>query len=330
MGGILVVGEFTGQATHPITRELLSVGRHLAEMSGNVVEAVLMGPAIDGVSDDAISLGADKIHLVQDPLLLDAPAPDVFLAALEHLCKEIKPTVVLIGKTPLGAEVGPRLGFRLGVGVAQDCTAVTLAPETGRVLATRSVYGGNAIAQLTFPNGDPQIVIIRPKVFDQREPDTSRTGKVVTANVNLDSLEVGPEIVETVHSPSKGVRLEDAAIVVSGGRGMGGPDNFDIINELAKLLGGAVGASRAVCDAGWLDHSYQVGLTGKTIAPNLYITVGISGASQHMAGCSAAKHIVAINKDRDTNIFKAAHFGVVGEWQTVLPSFVETIRELRS
>jgi electron transfer flavoprotein alpha subunit len=328
MGGILVVGELDGGKPHSITGELLAAGRQLADASGDRVAATLLGSETDGASDDAISLGADTVYLVQDPLL-ETPVPDTFLAALEYLCKEIEPTVVLIGKTPLGAEVGPRLGFRLAVGVAQDCLEVDVAPETGRVLATRAVYGGNALAKLTFPDADPQIVIIRPKVFEQTEPDTTRTGEVVTVRPVIDPSVVRSQVVETVRSQSEGVRLEDAAVVVSGGRGMGGPENFDIIQELAKLLGGAVGASRAVCDAGWLDHSYQVGLTGKTITPNLYITVGISGASQHMAGCSGAKHIVAINRDGDTNIFKAAHFGVVGDWQTVLPSFVETVRELR-
>ena len=329
MGGILVVGELEGGTPHSITGELLAVARRLADASGDTVAAALMGSDVDGASGDAVSLGADTVYVVQDPLL-ETAQPDPFLAALEHLCKEVEPAVVLIGKTRLGGEVGPRLGFRLGVGVAQDCLEVGMSPETGRVLATRSVYGGNAMAKLTFPDTDPQIVIVRPKAFEPPDTDASRTGEVVAVPVDLDPSVVRSQVVETVRSESEGVRLEDASIVVSGGRGMGGPENFAIIEELARLLGGAVGASRAVCDAGWLDHSHQVGLTGKTITPDLYITVGISGASQHMAGCSSSKHIVAINRDGDTNIFKAAHFGVVDDWQSVLPAFVETVRELRS
>ena len=329
MGGILVVGELEGGTPHSITGELLAVARRLADASGDTVAAALMGSDVDGASGDAVSLGADTVYVVQDPLL-ETAQPDPFLAALEHLCKEVEPAVVLIGKTRLGGEVGPRLGFRLGVGVAQDCLEVGMSPETGRVLATRSVYGGNAMAKLTFPDTDPQIVIVRPKAFEPPDPDASRTGEVVAVPVDLDPSVVRSQVVETVRSESEGVRLEDASIVVSGGRGMGGPESFAIIEELARLLGGAVGASRAVCDAGWLDHSHQVGLTGKTITPDLYITVGISGASQHMAGCSSSKHIVAINRDGDTNIFKAAHFGVVDDWQSVLPAFIETVRELRS
>ena len=329
MGGILVVGELEGGTPHSITGELLAVARRLADASGDTVAAALLGSDVDGASGDAVSLGADTVYVVRDPLL-ETAQPDAFLAALECLCREVEPAVVLIGKTRLGGEVGPRLGFRLGVGVAQDCLEVEVSPETGRVLATRSVYGGNAMAKLTFPDTDPQIVIVRPKVFEPPDPDASRTGEVVAIAVDLDPSVVRSQVIETVRSESEGVRLEDASIVVSGGRGMGGPENFAIIEELARLLGGAVGASRAVCDAGWLDHSHQVGLTGKTITPDLYITVGISGASQHMAGCSSSKHIVAINRDFDTNIFKAAHFGVVDDWQSVLPAFVETVRELRS
>jgi electron transfer flavoprotein alpha subunit len=151
---------------------------------------------------------------------------------------------------------------------------------------------------------------------------------VVTIDAGLDASVVRSRLVETVRSESEGVRLEDAPVVVSGGRGLGGPEPFEVLEELARVLGGAVGASRAVCDAGWLDHGYQVGLTGKTITPDLYITVGISGASQHMAGCSGAKHIVAVNRDADANIFKSASFGVVGDWSKVVPSFLETVREL--
>jgi electron transfer flavoprotein alpha subunit len=190
------------------------------------------------------------------------------------------------------------------------------------------VYGGNAMARVTFPAADPQIVVVRAKVFEPMEPDASRTAETQSIDVQLDASVVRARVVERVKGESEGIRLEDARIVVGGGRGMGGPDSFAQLEELAKILGGAVGASRAVCDAGWMPHNYQIGLTGKTISPEIYITVGTSGASQHMAGCSGSKHIVAINRDKDANIFDAASFGVVGEWQEVLPAFIETVREL--
>ena len=212
--------------------------------------------------------------------------------------------------------------------MAQDCVNVTVDSGSGRVVATRPVYGGNALATVTFPDANPQVVIVRAKVFEPLESDSSRTGEVIEIQPQLAPTVVKSRVVETVKRESSGVRLEDAPVVIGGGRGLGGPDPFEMLEELAQLLGGAVGASRAVCDAGWLDHSYQVGLTGKTITPDLYITIGISGASQHMAGCSAAKHIVAINRDADANILKSSNFAVVGDWKNILPSFVETVREL--
>ena len=170
---------------------------------------------------------------------------------------------------------------------------------------------------------------MRPKAFEALEPDATRSGEIESFQVDLDESAIRARLVETVTQQAEGVRLEDATIVVSGGRGLGGPEPFEELRNLSQVLGGALGASRAACDAGWIDHSHQVGLTGKTITPDLYITVGISGASQHMAGCSASKNIVAINRDEDANIFKSATYGVVGDWNKILPSFIETVRELR-
>ena len=204
------------------------------------------------------------------------------------------------------------------MGVAQDCLEITADAGSKRVTATRPVYGGNAMARVTFADANPQIVIMRVKAYDPLESDTSRSGEVESVDIQLDESVIKAKLVETVQQESEGVRLEDAAVVISGGRGLGGPDPFEHLDELARIMGGA----------GWVDHSYQVGLTGKTISPNLYITVGISGASQHMAGCSGAKHIIAINRDSDANIFKSASFGVAGDWNKVLPSFIATVREL--
>lgn len=270
---------------------------------------------------------ADKAYLAQDDVLADLQL-DAQVAALAKVCNETQPSVVLIGRTLSGRDVGPRLAFRLGVGLAQDCLEVEADGDSGKVVAVRPVYGGNALAKVTFPDASPQMVVLRAKAYEPLDADEARTGEIVVVNTELDPSVVKARLVETVRQESEGVRLEDANIVIGGGRGLGGPEPFDQLEDLAGLLGGAVGASRAVCDAGWLDHSYQVGLTGKTITPDLYITVGISGASQHMAGCSASKNIVAINRDEDANIFKSASFGVVGDWKNVLPSFIETVREL--
>ena len=326
MAGVLVVGELNGDALQSITGELLAAARGIGDATGEEVGVALLNGS-DAAGQAAVALGADKAYLVQDDVLADMQL-DAQVAALSNVCAEVQPSVVLIGRTLAGRDVGPRLAFRLGVGLAQDCLQVSAEGDGGRVSAVRPVYGGNALAKVTFPQANPQMVVLRAKAYEPPEADDSRSGEVVVINPGLDASVVKARLVETVTQESEGVRLEDAAVVIGGGRGLGGPEPFDQLEDLARMLGGAVGASRAVCDAGWLDHSYQVGLTGKTITPDLYITVGISGASQHMAGCSASKNIVAINRDADANIFKTASFGVVGDWKNVLPSFIETVREL--
>ena len=326
MAGVLVIGEMNGDALRSITGELLAAGRGIADVTGENVGVALLNGG-DAAGQEAISLGADNAYLVQDEVLAEMQL-DAQVAALEKVCAEVQPSVVLIGRTLAGRDVGPRLAFRLGVGLAQDCLHVEADVNSGRVVAVRPVYGGNALAKVTFSDANPQMVVMRAKAYEPLDADDSRVGEVSVIDPGLDASVVKARLVETVSQAAEGVRLEDANIVVGGGRGLGGPEPFDQLEDLARLLGGAVGASRAVCDAGWLDHSYQVGLTGKTITPDLYITVGISGASQHMAGCSASKNIVAINRDVDANIFKSASFGVVGDWKNVLPSFIETVREL--
>jgi electron transfer flavoprotein alpha subunit len=228
----------------------------------------------------------------------------------------------------MGKLVAPRLAYRLGVGIAQDCIDVTHDHKTGRVTVTRPVYGGNAIAKFKFSNNDPQIIVIRENIFEPLSQDINRTGEVTNLPSGLENFEPKSRFIETIKKPKEGIQMEDASVVVGGGRGLGGPEPFKQLEDLAHLFGGAVGASRAVCDAGWMDHSYQIGLTGKTVSPDLYITIGISGASQHMAGCSASKTIVAINKDPDANIFKTADYGVVGNWEQILPAFTEAVRDL--
>ena len=328
MQGILVLGESDQNGLSGITAEMLSLARSLAERTGDEVSISLQGASVQSEAEEAIAMGADKVYKVENATLAE-PQIDAHLSALEQVVKSSEPSVILIGRTPLGRDVGPRLAFRLGAAVAQDCVEVSVNSDTGRIRAIRPVYGGNAMASVSFTGDGVQVVIVRPKTFEPGEPDLSRVGSVEDFSVDLDESVIKARLVETVSQESEGVRLEDAGIVISGGRGLGGPEPFEQLQALSDVLGGALGASRAACDAGWIDHSHQVGLTGKTITPDLYITVGISGASQHMAGCSASKNIVAINRDEDANIFKSATYGVVGDWNKILPSFIETIRELR-
>ena len=324
MTSILILGETAEAKTlDPVTGELIAAGRQIADDIG----VALLGTNLEDPVGEAIALGASVVYTVQNPAL-DGPDIDPKVAALTEVCRQIAPQVLLVGKTQDGREIGPRVAFRLAAGLAQDCIRVGVDSETGRVVATRPVYGGSAMAAVTFPGDGLQVVIMRGRAYEPPAPDASGTGDIVPITVDLTDSPSRVRNIRTVAQAGEGVRLEDANIVVAGGRGLGGPEPFELVGQLADLLGGAMGASRAACDAGWIDHSYQVGLTGRTIAPNVYITVGISGASQHMAGCSGAKHIVAINKDREANIFKDASYGVVGDWQAVIPSFMETVRDL--
>ena len=324
--GVLVVGQTSGDILDSTAAELLAAGQSVAGALGEELSIALLGYAVDAAGQQAIAYGADRVYAVTSPLLEEYQA-DLYLAALDALCRDASPRVVLVARTAEGRELAPRLAFRLGVGLAQDCLEVSVDESSKTLLANRPVYGGNAIAVVSCEH-TPQIAAIRPKAYEPTDPDSSRQGQVVSFPVELDASLARTRVVETVKEESEGVKLEEARVVVSGGRGLGGPEPFAGLEDLAKLLGGAVGASRAAVDSGWVPASYQVGLTGKAITPDLYITVAISGASQHMAGCSGAKCIVAINKDADANIFKEARYGVVGDWQIVIPALTEAVREL--
>lgn len=315
MSLILVVGEVAEGAISAVSAELLSAASRI-KRDGDSVMLALAGDELGSVSAEAVSLPADTVQLVEHPSLKDGGTGgfDAPVAALTALCRETAPETVLLAKTDFGANVGPRLAARLNAGFAQDCTDI--GRESGRLSVTRPVYGGNALAVFSFAEGVPQVLTIRPSVFEPASAD----GSAAEVGRFDPSPAMGQErtrLVETVREERKGVRLQEADIVVSGGRGLGGPEPFEKLKELAERLNGALGASRAACDAGWIDHSHQVGLTGKTVAPQLYLAFGISGASQHMAGCSGAKCIVAVNRDPDANIFKEARFGVVGDWAKV-------------
>ena len=325
MVDVLVLGEVGDGGLDPITGELIAAGRAI----GGSVGAALLGSDLDGAARDAAALGPDAV-LLAESTALDGPAIDAYVAGFEQVCRQVEPQTVLVGKTPLGQNVGPRVASRLGAALAQDCISVGRDEASGEVVAERPVYGGNAVARVAFTGDSPGFIVLRGRAYDPPSPDLSPAAEVTRIDVTLEPTDIRVRHVESVSQAVEGVRLEDAAVVVAGGRGLGGPEPFDTLRELAELLGGAVGASRAACDAGWVDHSLQVGLTGKSVAPDLYITVGISGASQHMAGCSGSRNIVVINRDADANIFREASYGVAGDWQKVLPAFTEAVRELVS
>ena len=319
---ILVVGEVADGALVPISAELLGGARRLAEGSDQTVACVLRGSGVEGVAQEAIAFGADEAFVVDDPALTEYNS-DVYLQAMLKVAEQLSPAMILFGQTNLGRDLAPRLAFRLETGVIMDCVEMTM--EGGRLMATRPCYGGNARA-VNAVRTDPQIATVRAKSQDPLERDDSRQGQVTKIDAGIDQAAVRVKVTERKGMTAEGVRLEDADVVVAAGRGLGGPENFDVIEELAGALGAAIGASRAVCDLGWRPVSDQVGLTGKVVSPTLYIAIAISGASQHMAGCSGSKNIVAINKDPDANIFKASRFGIVEDYAKVVKPLTEAVQ----
>ena len=327
MANILLFGEVSDKEISSITYELISAANKLKFNEDDKIVVAFLSEVIPESYENLFSYGAQTVCLVKNELLSRSNT-DAFVIASKEVFDKFNPEIILFAKTDLGRDVAPRLAFKLGVPVAQDCIDLGIDQDTKKVMVTRPVYGGSAIATLVFEDVETQIAIVRPKVFEPITPTENSKGEVIELNIELDEKLIKTKFIEEVVKESEGIPLESAKVVVAGGRGLGDAKNFDLLRELAEILGGAVGASRAVCDAGWLDHEYQVGLTGKTITPDLYITVGISGASQHMAGCSSSKNIVAINKDPNANIFNSANYGVVGDWNAILPAFLEAVREL--
>ncbi|MQF82727.1 electron transfer flavoprotein subunit alpha/FixB family protein [SAR202 cluster bacterium AD-802-E10_MRT_200m] len=323
---ILVIGEIAGNTLSPITGELITAASQLAEVTQGETITVLCGESLADAGEQALSVGAKKVLILEDPLLQDFQI-GAFVEALEQVVTTVDPAVILIGKTSLGSDIGPRLAFRLNLGMIQDCVDIRINSDTNTLEADRPVYGGASLAKVVV-HTEIGLATIRPKSFESSPPDSTKTGSIEKFPIELSPEKATFSLQERIKAKAEGIRLEDARVVIGGGRGLGGSEPFEKLEELAQALGGAVGASRAVCDAGWLPHSYQIGLTGKTISADLYITVAISGASQHLAGISGVKNIVGINKDKEANVFKQARFGVVGDWQNVLPSFIETVHEL--
>lgn len=325
--GVMIFAELKQGKVDGNTLDLLGGARRLADSLGEPLSAALLGSGVRDLAPALIAAGADRVMCVDDPLLA-AYENDAFLLSLQAVVEAQTPTLLLLGHTPAGRDIGPRLAFRMNVGIAPDC--LTIEPvEGGTCRFVRPVYGGNCHAAYTL-NGRPQIATVRSKSMSALEPDESRSGEVVDVAVALDAAALRARFIEQVQAAAEGVRLEDAEVVVSGGRGLGSAENFFHVEELADVLGGVVGASKAACDEGWVSPERQIGLTGKVVGANLYVAVGISGASQHMAGCSLVKCLVAINTDPEAPIFKHAHYGVVGDYQKVLPALVKKLHELKS
>jgi len=309
--------------------ELLSPGKMMAGKQGGALVAVVIGSGVDAAVQAASEHGADKVIVVDGPEYKHYTT-DAYVIALNALVEKYGPTSMLIGATNNGRDLGPRLSCRLKTGLTADCTALDIDEETGNVAWTRPAFGGNLMATILCPDHRPQIGTVRPGVFKKSEPCAAHA-EIIREDIKVPAEQIRTQVLELLKEMGdENVDLESAEIIVSGGRGVGGPEGFAPIKALAEVLGATVGASRAAVDAGWISHAHQVGQTGKTVAPKLYIACGISGAIQHLAGMSGSDCIVDINKDPDAPIFDVADYGVVGNLFEVLPVLTEEIKKMKA
>ena len=310
-----------------ITHELLGEGRKLADDLGVDLCAALLGSGIEGITQGLISRGADKVYVVDRPELAyfqDEP----YAATLIDLVQRMKPAIMLCGATTIGRSLTSRVAVTVNAGLTADCTGLEIDPETRNLLQTRPAFGGNIMATIITPNHRPQMATVRHKVMKEAEQDNSRQGEVLPQEIAQALLKSRTKRLKMVPEVDNIVNIAEADIIVTGGRGMQKPENFAILHELAEVIGGGVGASRASVDAGWMAYSHQVGQTGKTVCPKIYIACGVSGQIQHLAGMSSSDIIVAINKDAEAPIFKVATYGIVGDVLTIVPLLTKAFRKL--
>lgn len=309
--------------------ELLTPGRMIAQKQEGKLVAVVIGHKAQDAVSAASKLGADQVLYVDGEEYTNYTT-DAYAKALTSLIQKYGPTSMLIGATSNGRDLAPRVACRLGTGLTADCTGLDIDEKTGNVAWTRPAFGGNLMATILCPDTRPQIGTVRPGVFKQSEAGEEKA-EVIREDIRVTPEEIRTRVVEVIHEPgAEVVDLEGAEIIVSGGRGVGGPDGFTRLRELTDSLGFTLAASRAAVDAGWIPHAHQVGQTGKTVGPKLYIACGISGAIQHVAGMSSSDTIVAINKDPKAPIFDIADYGIVGDLFEVLPVLLQEIKKARS
>ena len=326
--GVWVFAEQREGQIANVTLELLCEGRKLADKLGEPLCAILLGEAVAKVARDLVCFGADKVYLAQSPQLA-VFIEDAFTEVITGLIKEHKPNIVLLGATAIGRSLAPRVASRLETGLTADCTGLEIDTKTKNLLQTRPAFGGNLMATIVCPNHRPQMASVRPKVFKPAQRDQMRIGKIVSYNYKDYSLTQRAQLLAVVKGIAEAVNIAEADVIVAGGRGLGSAENFKIIERLADVLGGAAGASRAVVDAGWVPYAHQIGQTGKTVRPKLYIACGISGAIQHLVGMQSSETIVAINKDPNAPIFNVADYCIVGDALEVVPALIREVEKIR-
>ena len=326
--GVWVIAEHYKNKIHPVAFQLLGKGRELANILKVNLTFVILGADFDNQLEELSQYGEDELIYVKSSILKDYYS-DLYVKTIAELVKENKPEIILIGATPTGRDFAPRVAKRLNAGLTADCTGLDIDSETGNLLQTRPTFGGNIMATIRTPTSRPQMATVRPGTF--KAPDKAKK------KVNIQKIEKNytekdsvSKIVKVINKKRIKVNLEDAEIIVSGGRGVGSKENFKIIEDLAKALNAEVGGSRVAVELNWIDHENQVGQTGKTVSPKLYIACGISGAIQHIVGMQSSDIIIAINRDPNSSIFKVAHYGIVGDLHKVIPVLIDEIQKVRA
>lgn len=308
----------------PVVIELLGEGKKLANEVGCNLCAVLCGHHVEGLADQLFEYGADKVY-VADHEELATYRTDAYTKVINDAIEEYKPEIVLLGATHIGRDLGPCLAVKANTGLTADCTKLEIDPEDKKIKQTRPAFGGNLMATIVCPNHRPQMSTVRPGVMEKAAFEEGRKGELIKLNVEFKEGDIRTKVLEIVKTMKNTVSLTDAEIIVSGGMGLGKPEGFELLKQLADKLGGIVAASRAAVDAGWIDHAYQVGQTGTTVKPKIYIACGISGAIQHVAGMQNSEQIIAINTNENAPIFEIADYGIVGDLYKVIPAIMEAL-----
>ena len=338
--GVYIYAQQVDNKVNNIAFELIGEARKLAADLGTEVTAVLIGSEVMPLTKDLAEAGADKVIVVDDPELKEYRT-EPYAHALASVINEFKPDVMLVGATAIGRDLGPRVSCRVKTGLTADCTQLDIGdfpmkPIPGRetkhnqLLMTRPAFGGNTIATIACPDHRPQMATVRPGVMQALPREAGRTAEIIEYNPGFTPDDKYVEILEVVRNTGNVVDIQDAKILVSGGRGVGSPENFAILDELAEAIGGVVSCSRAVVDAGWKPKDLQVGQTGKTVRPNVYFAIGISGAIQHLAGMEESDIIIAINKDESAPIFDVADYGVAGDLNKIVPELTKAIKAFKA
>jgi len=328
MNGILICGELKEEKITSVSLELIATGQKLIRTLDQPLELVLVGEDLEKGAEKIADFGLDRVLKVQGQGYSELH-PERLVAILNQVCERTSPRIILFSQTDLGRDVAPRLAEKLGASICVDCVDLAYDQVSKELIQTKPVYGGNAFAKWASADQRPHVVTMRPRSENPAEPDPSKKGAIESIMAKTDDGQIKSRVMETIHQQDMGINLEEAKVIVAGGGGIGGSEGFGLIQELANALGAAVGTTRVPSDENWMPKSLEIGQTGHMVSPSLYIAVGISGAPQHLAGCSSSKMIVAINKDPQAPIFDMADFGIVGDYREVLPALIEKLKAIK-